>query len=140
MTKETKEQIVRYRGLALGLFQSISIPPDCNEYDVRNGFSRLYYAFFHASLALLLSRNIDIEVIRKNHGLVHSAVDKQLGRYFGRFVRELYAARLQADYEPNIMVDKYHSQIERARFDANSLLDRARPNFTWIQQESKKVL
>jgi uncharacterized protein (UPF0332 family) len=140
LTEESKARIIRHRGLALGLFQSVTFVPNCNEYDIRNGFSRLYYAFFHASLPLLASRGVDIEIVRRNHGVLHTEIDKQLGKYFGRFVRELYAARLKADYDPDVIVIKYQGKLERARFDASNLLTRSRPNFNWIQQESKKTL
>ncbi len=139
LTDESKRRIVQYRGLALGLFQSVRFLADGNEYDIRNGFSRLYYAFFHASLALLLSRGVNIEVFRKNHGRVHTEIDRLLGKYVGQLFRELYIARRQADYEPNMFAVRYHDQLDRARFDANSLLTRVSANFYWIQQESRKV-
>jgi uncharacterized protein (UPF0332 family) len=140
LTEEAKRRIIQYRGLALGLFQSVSFSASCSEYDIRNGFSRLYYSFFHASLALLLSRHVNIETFRKNHGVVHTEIDKLLGKYVGRFFRELYLARIQSDYEPDVFAAKYHGQLDRARFDANSLLTRASAYFYWVQQESRKVL
>ncbi len=72
--------------------------------------------------------------------MVHTAIDKLLGKYVGRLFRELYSARLQSDYEPDVIAARYQGQLERARFDANSLLTRASANFYWIQQESLKVL
>ena len=140
LTDETSTRINQYRGLALGLFQSVRFVTDCNEYDIRNGFSRLYYAYFHASLALLLSRGANIETIRKNHGMVHTEIDKLLGKPVGRRFRELYGARLQADYEPDVMAAKYRGQLDRARFDATNLLTRVKADFYWMQQESGKVL
>jgi uncharacterized protein (UPF0332 family) len=140
LTKESKGQIIRYRGLALGMFQSIAFVPTCDEYDIRNGYSRLYYAFFHASLAFLISRGVDIETIRKDHGKVHREIDRHLGKTMGRFLRELYLVRQQADYEPGLFAAKYHGQLDKAQVDANNLLTRARTYFNWMQQESRKVL
>ena len=85
LTKDDKRRIIQYRGLALGIFQSIFLVPTSNEYDIRNVFSRLYYAFYHASLALLVSQGIDIDEIRKDHGRVHREIDRRLGKAMGKF-------------------------------------------------------
>src|ERR1035437_1017747 len=139
LTDETKTRINQYRGLALGLFQSVRFPAGCSEYDIRNGLSRLYYAFFHASLALLLSREVNIETIRKSHGMVQTGIDRHLGKSVGRRFRELYAARLQADYEPDMIAVRYHGQLERAQLDADNLRKRTSGDFYWLLQESRKV-
>jgi len=140
LTKVSKGRIIRYNGLALGMFQSVTFPSTCDEYHIRNGYSRLYYAFFHASLAFLISREVDIETIRKDHGKVHRAIDKHLGKSMGKFFRELYFGRQQADYEPDLFVTKYRGHLDGARLEASSLMSRARAHFNWLQQESKKVL
>lgn len=140
LTKDDKRRIIQYRGLALGIFQSIFLVPTSNEYDIRNVFSRLYYAFYHASLALLVSQGIDIDEIRKDHGRVHREIDRRLGKAMGKFFRELYSARQQADYEPNLFAMRYQGDIDRARLDADVLLGRARTHFNWLQQESAKIL
>jgi len=140
VTNEARTRINQYRGMALGLFQSVGFPPGCGEYVVRNGLSRLYYAFFHASLAFLLSKGVNIDPIRKSHGMVHTEIDKHVGKYVGRRFRELYAARLQSDYEPDMIVARYRGQLDRAALDAGSLLKRISADFYWLQQESKKPL
>jgi uncharacterized protein (UPF0332 family) len=138
--EETKRRISEYLGLSLGLFLSVRVLATSTEYDVRNGFSRLYYAFFHASLAFLLSQGENIEFYRRTHGDVHTAIDRRMGKYLGRFLRELYRSRQQADYEPEFFDRTYGRDIERARADARNLLNRASRNFYWIYNESRKVL
>ncbi len=140
LTDKTKTRINQYRGMALGLFQSVGFPPGCNEYVVRNGLSRLYYAVFHASLAFLLSRGESIEETRKNHGVVHTEIEKYVGKYVGRRFREVYAARLQSDYEPDMIVVRYQGQLDRARVDAENLRKRISRDFYWLQQESREAL
>jgi len=139
-TEETKRRISEYLGLSLGLFLSVRVSATSTEYEVRNGFSRLYYAFFHASLAFLLSQGENIDVYRRTHGDVHAAIDRRMGKYLGRFLRELYRSRLQADYEPGFFERTYGRDIERARADAQNSLDRANPNYYWIYNESRKAL
>jgi uncharacterized protein (UPF0332 family) len=139
-SEETKRRISEYLGLSLGLFLSVRVSASSTEYEVRNGFSRLYYAFFHASLAFLLSQGENIDVYRRTHGDVHTAIDRRMGKYLGRFLRELYRSRQQADYEPGFFDQTYGRDIERARADARTLLDRANRNYYWIYNESRKAL
>src|SRR2546423_11984303 len=107
LTDAEKQRVADYLGLALGLFLSVQFPATCNEYEVRNGFSRLYYAFFHVSLAFLLSRGEQIDNYRWYHGDVHTAVGRGMGKYFSKFFRELYGARRGADYEPAFFDKRY---------------------------------
>src|SRR5271169_2147697 len=107
LTEEVKRRVSDYLGLALGLFLSVQFSATCTEYEVRNGLSRLYYAFFHASLALLLSQGEDIDTYRRQHGNVHAAVDRRMGKPLGRFLRELYRSRQRADYEPDFLGVSY---------------------------------
>jgi uncharacterized protein (UPF0332 family) len=139
-TDEVKRRISDYLGLALGLFLSAQFSAASTEYEVRNGFSRLYYAFFHVSLAFLLSQGEDIDKYRKRHGEVHAAVDKRMGKPLGKFLRELYRSRQRADYEPDFLGVSYGGDLERARTDAWVLSNRAKRNFYWIYNESRKAL
>ncbi len=140
LTDETKRRLTEYLGLALGFFVSVRFSANSTEYDIRNGLSRIYYAFFHVSLAFLLSQEEDIDKLRQSHGLVHAAVRRRLGKYMDSLLRDLYRSRLEADYEPGSFTRKYRNDLERARADANLSLERARKNFFWIYQESRKVL
>jgi uncharacterized protein (UPF0332 family) len=139
-SEETKRRISEYLGLSLGLFLSGQVSAASTEYDVRNAFSRLYYAFFHVSLAFLLSQGENIDLYRRTHGDVHAAIDRRMGKYLGRFLRELYRSRQQADYEPAFFDRSYGRDIERARADLRNLLNRANRNYYWIYNESRKAL
>ncbi len=140
VTAETKRRISDHLELALGFFLLVQLSAKSTEYELRSGRSRLYYAFFHAGLALLLSQGEDIDQFRWAHGGVHAAIDRRMGKYFGRFLRELYRSRQQADYEPGFFLGAYRGDIETARQDARNLVMRANQNFYWIYNESKKVL
>ena len=102
--------------------------------------SRLYYAFFHVSLAFLLSQGEPIERFRHSHGKVQTAIGKRMGKQLSRFVREIYQDRLRADYEPNFFSSRYAGNIEKARLDAHNMIKLANTNFYWIYQEARKVL
>jgi uncharacterized protein (UPF0332 family) len=139
-SEKDKRRTVEHLGLALGLFLSVDFSATGTEYDVRNGFSRLYYAFFHASLAFLMSQGEDVDTYRWRHGSVHAAVDRRMGKYLGRLFRELYRFRQLADYEPSFLAKSYAGDLERARVDAQTVLGRATQNFYWIYNESRKDL
>jgi uncharacterized protein (UPF0332 family) len=140
LAEDEKKRVTEYLGLSLGLFLSVQFSAQSNEYDLRNGFSRLYYAFFHVSLAFLLTQSEPIDDYRRDHGRVHTAVDRRMGKSLGRFLRELYKGRQQADYEPAFFLGKYGKDLERARADAQNPLNRANRQFYWIYNESRKVL
>jgi uncharacterized protein (UPF0332 family) len=140
LTAEIQQRVTQYLGLALGFFVSVRFSSQSSEYDIRNGLSRLYYAFFHVCLAFLLSQNQNIDKARQNHGMLHSAIGRSLGKYMDSFLRDLYKLRLQSDYEPESFSKKYGDQVEKARAEVNLLLERASRNFYWIYQECKKVL
>lgn len=140
LTDETKRRLTDYLGLALGFFLSVRFSATSTEYDIRNGLSRLYYAFFHVCLAFILSQEEDIDKVRHSHGMVHTAVGRRLGKYMDSFLRDLYKSRLESDYEAGLFTRKYGNDLERARSEANLLLDRARRNFYWVYQEARKVL
>lgn len=140
LTDETKRRVTEYLGLALGFFVSVRFSATSTEYGIRSGLSRLYYAFFHVSLAFMLSQEEDIDKLRQSHGRVHTAVGRRLGKYMDSFLRDLYKSRLESDYEPGAFNRKYRNDLEKARAEANLLLERASRNFYWIYQESRKVL
>ncbi len=140
LTEEVKRRVSDYLGLGFGLFLSVEFTATCTEYDVRNGLSRLYYAFFHASLAFLLSQGEDIDTYRRKHGNVHAAIDRRMGKPFGRLLRELYRSRQRADYEPDFLDVSYGGELERARAAARTTLSRGKQNFYWIYNECRKSL
>jgi len=140
LTDDARKRVFDYLSLSIGLFLSVQFSAASTEYHIRNGFSRLYYAFFHVSLGFLTSQGEDIDVFRKDHGMVQAAVKRRMGKYMDRFIHDLYRARLQADYEPLFFHSKYGGDLERARTDALKTLERASKNFYWIYWETRKVL
>lgn len=119
---------------------TVQISSQSSEYDIRNSLSRLYYAFFHASLALLSTAEPDIKTISRKHGNVHSRIQSRLGPYMGRLVRELYALRRESDYETRMFSDRYRDNIEEARKQSIAVLKRAETDFRWLYGEADKPL
>jgi uncharacterized protein (UPF0332 family) len=140
VSDDDKKRITDYLGLAMGLMLSVQVTSTSSEYQIRNSYSRLYYAFFHVGLALLLSQGENIDRFRHDHGRVHEAIGRRLGKYVGRFVRDLYKSRLEADYEPRMFVMHYGNNLENARSAGVLILERAKQNFYWIYQEARKNL
>src|SRR5260221_5135035 len=95
--------------------QTVDIPSSGSEYEIRNSGSRLYYAFFHASVALLTSLGADTERLSRDHGKVQGAVQSRMGRYFGTFLEKVYVRRKLCDYDPRWFEREYGQDIERAR-------------------------
>jgi len=113
--------------LADGLMKTAEISNDASEFEIRNAFSRAYYALFHACCAHLLATGLGTrkaEEITKDHGRLHSAMRRPMGRLFERFVREAYDRRRQADYEPGWPVP--------SATVAQGELKRARTQFYWL--------
>ncbi len=102
--------------------------------------SRLYHAFFHASLALLMSIGWETEGISKDHGKVHAAVQARMGKYMGAFLRKLYHDRKLCDYDSSMFERRYGRDIEKARQEFILEIKRAKTNFHWLYQEARKVL
>jgi len=86
--------------LAEGLIKTTNINDPPSEYEIRNAFSRSYYALFHASHGYLRAAEVDTEVLGKKHGRLHAEMERWLGRSFGQFVRNSYELRRKSDYEP----------------------------------------
>ncbi len=140
MTPEIKANIASRLRLASGLMATVQINSHSSEYDIRNSLSRLYYAFFHASLALLAASGINLQRISKNHGILHSRIQGRLGSYMGRRIKELYKLRRDADYEIRMFFDRYRDNIEEARKQSITILKRAGTDFRWLYREAEKPL
>ena len=119
---------------------TVQIGSQSFEYDIRNSLSRLYYAFFHASLALLMTPGLDMKKISRTHGMVHSRIQSRLGQYMGRQLRQLYDLRRYADYDIQMFSDRYRDNIEEARKQAIAVLKRAQTDFRWLYREADKAL
>jgi len=140
LTPEQRAKVAAHLKLANGFMEAIVIGALSSEYDIRNAISRLYYAFFHASLALLLTVRSDVEQFSKNHGRVHDEVEKQSGKLTGRRLRAVYEFRRKCDYEADLLERRYGGSIEELRKEAMRLLENARRQFHWIYQEARKEL
>src|SRR6266404_4249962 len=99
LTPQVQSQVAARLRLAVGLMDTVEIGALSTEYDIRNSLSRLYYAFFHMGLALLLSSGWDIRTVSKDHGKFQSAMHAGAGKYVGTFIRKLYRFRLLCDYD-----------------------------------------
>jgi uncharacterized protein (UPF0332 family) len=75
-----QDQIAERLRLALGLWDTVEITSNCSEYELRNSLSRLYYAFFHASIALLSATEPDIVQISRDHGALHARLQQKFGK------------------------------------------------------------
>lgn len=137
---EIKANVASRLRLASGLMSTVRIGSQSSEYDIRNSLSRLYYAFFHASLALLTTAEPDIKTISRTHGSVHSRIQDRLGKSMGRLLRELYDLRRRSDYESQMFSDRFRDNIEEARKQSIVVLKRARTNFDWLCREADKTL
>lgn len=137
-----QDQIAERLRLALGLWETVQITSDCSEYELRNSLSRLYYAFFHASIALLSATEPDIVQIARDHGALHTRLQQKFGKtmLLTRVMRELYDMRKQSDYETGMIRVKYGGKIEAGRKDAILLLKRAEKQFYWLYYEARKFL
>jgi len=120
--------------------QTVAIASSSSEYEIRNAISRLYYAFFHASVALLVSIGWETQGISKDHGKIHAAVQARMGKYMGTFLRKLYQNRKLCDYDSSMFERSYGRDLAKARRDVILDIKRAKTNFHWIYQEARKVL
>lgn len=139
-TDEQKQAIARYLRLAQGLFDTANITASASEYEIRNAISRLYYAFFHVSLALLLSIGWDVSRISKDHGRLHDAVQARMGKWIGAFLRGLYRNRCQCDYDTTMFERIYSGDVEKARQESILLIQSAGTYFYWLYHEARKSL
>jgi uncharacterized protein (UPF0332 family) len=142
LSSQLKDEIAERLRLALGLMETAEISSTCSEYELRNCLSRLYYAFFHASIALLSASEPDIEQVSRNHGALHARLQRKFGKtvLITRVMRELYDLRKQCDYETSMFRTKYGGNIEAGRRDAVLILKRAKTQFYFLYHEARKNL
>ena len=140
LTPDQKAKVARSLRLADGLMQTAAISSLASEYEIRNAGSRLYYAFFHASIGLLASVGIETDKLSRDHGKVHSAVQARMGKPFGKFLEKLYVHRKLCDYDTRMFEHVYGRDIERARRDCKDRIRKAKIQFYWMYQEARKAL
>jgi uncharacterized protein (UPF0332 family) len=105
----------KYLMLAEGLIRTTNISDVLSEYEIRNAFSRSYYAPFHASHGYLRAAEVNTEGLGKKHGRLHAEMERWLGRSFGQFVRNLYELRRKSDYEPDWQVPPGYWVFDRLK-------------------------
>jgi hypothetical protein len=87
--------------LAEGLIRTVVLGDTASEYEIRNAFSRAYYALFHVCGGYLwASTGIDVEKVVRDHGQLRHEMGRWMGRSFERFLGDVYELRRQADYRP----------------------------------------
>jgi len=102
--------------LAEGLTKTANISDALSEYDIRNAFSRSYYALFHACRGYLWARNVmEANVIGKRHGTLHAEMERRMGKSFGRFLWDAYELRRSSDYEPAWSVPPLYVCVDRLK-------------------------
>ena len=142
MDSQHKDRIAEHLRVADGGFELAKrlFTPDADEFQLRAGYSRLYYAFFHVSAAFICSTGVIVE--RLEHGAIPGLLNSRLGHACGiaRQLQELYRRRVEFDYEPDRIKGGFNSDIEELRREAILLLQRAEKNFRWLYYEARKVL
>jgi uncharacterized protein (UPF0332 family) len=121
--------------LGQGFMTTAEVGNAPSEYEIRNAFSRAYYALFHACYAFLLGQGTDpvlVEQIAKDKGRLHSALRHPMGRMIERYVWELYDRRRQSDYEAEWQVPS----AAVAQWE----LKRARTHFYWLYNTARRRL
>ena len=104
--------------LAEGLIKSVKVSEAPSEYELRNAFSRAYYAVFHACRGYLWATGVDVESLGRKHGRLHDAMEKWLGKAFGDFLRKIYEWRRKSDYVPEwnqLPLEKYLEELRTAQ-------------------------
>jgi uncharacterized protein (UPF0332 family) len=120
---------------------TVEISSVSSEYELRNSLSRLYYAFFHASLALLMGTDPDAEKISRDHGAVHDRYQQRMGiQPMGRLFRELYRFRRESDYDTTMFETRYRGNVEQGRKELILFLKRVKTDFFWMYREARKAL
>jgi uncharacterized protein (UPF0332 family) len=140
LAPQIKAAVAARLRLAVGLMDTVEINSLSTEYDIRNSLSRMYYAFFHAGVALLLGSGWNVDAVAKDHGRFHSAMQAATGKYFGTFIRGLYRLRQWCDYDEIMFQRAYGNDIEKARQEFISEIRRARTNFHWLYRTASENL
>jgi uncharacterized protein (UPF0332 family) len=135
LSAEGKRQAKGHLSLAQGFMSTAQVGDGSSEYEIRNAFSRVYYAFFHACCAFLLGQGNDpvwVEQLAKDHGRLRSNIRHPMGKGFEHHVKEAYDRRRQSDYKPDWLVPSSTLAQEE--------LKRARTYFHWILRTTQRTL
>src|SRR5215468_12729278 len=134
LTVEQKQAVARHLRISDGFMQVARslLRSSAEESELRTGFSRLYYAFFHAGLGLLITlgwRGQQLE-----HGQLPPEMDRRMGKRanLGRMILSLYELRKCSDYDNPTFSKQFNQDIEEARRRAVYEIRRVQSNFNWI--------
>jgi len=132
---QAKKKARAHLRLGEGFMISADVRDASSECEIRNAFSRAYYALFHACYALLLGQGNDpdtVQQIAEDHGRLHSSMRHPMGRPFEHYIRETYDRRRQADYKPGWPVPPATV--------AQREVKRARTQFYWLFHTTRRSL
>jgi uncharacterized protein (UPF0332 family) len=131
MLSAIPEKAVRaHLALAEGFAGTAIIGP--SEYEIRNAFSRAYYALYHVCIAYLWCTGFDVGRLRKKHGALHDAIGTRLGSSFANFLRRFYELRRKSDYIPDWRpVPGYAARAQ---------LKAMKQHFYWLLNTAKRSL
>ncbi len=135
IAEDVKRKAEAHLRLAEGFIKTAELRSSSSEYEIRNAFSRVYYALFHVCYARLLSLGTDpvkVEEIAGNHGRLHSSMRRTMGRSFERHLRDAYERRRQSDYKAEWAVP--------AATVAHKELKQARSQFYWLFHTTRRDL
>ena len=89
-----------YFRLAEGFIGTAKVTDAPTEYELRNAFSRSYYALFHACRGYLWASGVDVEALGRKHGRLHDEMARRMGKWLGDCLRKSYELRRKSDYIP----------------------------------------
>jgi uncharacterized protein (UPF0332 family) len=115
--------------LADGLIGTTAIRRDCSEYEMRNAYSRSYYALFHACHGYLRAAGFDVDNLNRKHTTLHAEMGRRMGKWFGQFFRGAWELRCRSDYDSGWSVPPYYScvkRLEEARSRCHSVAQRTK--------------
>jgi uncharacterized protein (UPF0332 family) len=135
LSQEVRNRANAHLRLGEGFIISAAVGDGASEYEIRNAFSRTYYALFHVCYAHLLARQIDpvtVEAIAGSHGELQSKMQGVLGKWWGRFLQGARDDRRDSDYKPEWVVP--------AALAASNKLKRAKTQFYWLFYSTRNCL
>ena len=134
------EEVEEHLRLAEGFITSAFISPDASECDVRNAFSRGYYALLHVCKAWLAMMDVS-EDLRYQHGQVLREIGSRRGEDSKRRLKDIYGLREDADYRPQMFTARpFFGDIERFRAVASAWIADARAEFDLYAVEVRQFL
>jgi len=121
--------------LAEGFIKTAEVRDDSSQCQIRNAFSRAYYAMFHVCCAWLVGAGVDIEKVervKEEHGRLHTEMQRRIGKSFGRFLKESYELRRESDYKPE--------WVPPAMLVTGAKLKSVRTQFYWLFTTANNLL